>query len=322
MTSAAGSPTTSSSEPLCPASTGRPAAMASTTAKPNCSRQVARGALASTNTSLRTEQRGHLGVGHAAEQAHALAHPEPGGHLAQPTLERAAAHERELRVDAAVAQQPQRHHEVLDPLLGHQPAHAHDPQRSGVRAPLRGREALEVDAHRKHLDALRRHARELEVQPGVRADCDAGVEPCGHGAGPAGHQRVGRGRQRDVLPHRRHHAHGRRRRGGRGSPAASRGWPARPRERCRSRAARARARRGSRGCRRSAARRLGPAWAAGAAGRPVSGSRRTSMPPSSGWIEAREPNAFDSRDRLEVDELPGVQVRSADEGDAHDGETP
>ena len=46
------SPTTSSSEPESPAITGSPVAIASTIAKPNCSRQVARGALARTNMSL------------------------------------------------------------------------------------------------------------------------------------------------------------------------------------------------------------------------------------------------------------------------------
>jgi hypothetical protein len=38
-------------EPERPASTGRPLAIASTTAKPNCSRHVALGALASTKAS-------------------------------------------------------------------------------------------------------------------------------------------------------------------------------------------------------------------------------------------------------------------------------
>ena len=202
-----GSPTTSSSEPvLRPA----PAARRPSPRRPRSRTARARWPAARWPARTRRSRRAARAPRRRARrrEAHALAHAERcrpslgagprSGPLPRASTARRRSRSRRRRSATTRSSTPFSRHEAAD---------AQDPQR--LRPPRRhrcaGREALDVDAHRKDLDALRRHARELEMQPGtslIAMRRRALRPPRARGEPP----RVGRGRQRDVLPDRRHDA--------------------------------------------------------------------------------------------------------------------
>ena len=141
------------SRPRAPA--GR-AAIASTTAKPNCSLQVARGALASTNTSAAAMQRRQLLVRDRASDVDTNVQPRP--ELLDAALQGTAADERDLGLHAVpTPAAARRDDEVLDALLADQPGdaqHAERCPRGGVSAAFGSR-----SARRRRPSAARRCAR-------------------------------------------------------------------------------------------------------------------------------------------------------------------
>ena len=154
------------------------------------------------------EQRRHAVVRHRAGELQAGAHAQLVRHRAEPPLQGTGADQGQLRVDAAVGQKPQRDGEILDALLRDEPGDADHAQRPVAPLSCGGREALQVDPHREHLDPVARHTGELEVQAGVLGDRQEAIGSVGDRPHSPARRAVGGGRERDVLPHRRHHAPG------------------------------------------------------------------------------------------------------------------